>query len=325
MIKIIEDTFDPRVWNEAARHPLQSWEWGDARVKTGVKILRIGEYRGSKLLNVLLIMFHPIPYTQFKVGYIPRSDMPSKDIVLFLQEYGRTNSVSHFQFEFNLRDSGSPDIPPQFRQSRNPLFPRYTQTLDLRPAEKELLGNMKSKTRYNIRLAQRKGVTVQEMTDDKGFEIFAELYFATTGRQKYHGHNKEYHKIVFDTLKKSIAHILIAFYQGKPLAAYELFLFGKTLYYPYGGSSNGNKEVMAPNLLMWEAIRFGKRHKAETFDMWGSLAPDYKAGDPWAGFTRFKEGYGSVFTKMAGSHDLVINPLIYGIFSAAYYVRNKII
>ncbi len=325
MIKLIDETFDPSVWNEVAGHPLQSWEWGVARIKTGLDILRIGEFKGTKLVGVLLVILHPIPYTKYKIGSAPRSSNPTDEMIAFLYDYAQKHNIVHVQFEMNCKEEKRPRLSPRLTKSSNPLFPLYTQTLDLKPTEEALLENMKSKTRYNIRLAQRKGVVVKEMTNKEGFEIFSKLYFETTDRQKYHGHNKEYHRIVFNVLKKSIAHILVVFYNGKPLGAYELFVFGVTLYYPYGGSSDECREVMAPNLLMWEAIRFGKMHGAESFDMWGSLAPDYAASDPWAGFTRFKEGYGTVFTKMIGSYDLVINPFIYSTFSIAYKIRNKII
>jgi peptidoglycan pentaglycine glycine transferase (the first glycine) len=77
---------------------------------------------------------------------------------------------------------------------------------------------------------------------------------------------------------------------------------------------------MASNLLMWEAIRLGKKLGASKFDMWGSLGPNYN--DPWSGFTRFKEGYATKFTEFIGSYDLVINPLLYKIYNFIYSLRE---
>jgi lipid II:glycine glycyltransferase (peptidoglycan interpeptide bridge formation enzyme) len=79
---------------------------------------------------------------------------------------------------------------------------------------------------------------------------------------------------------------------------------------------------MGSNLLMWEAIRLGKKLGADTFDMWGSLGPNYDPNDPWAGFTRFKEGYNAKFTQMLNSHDLVINSYQYKIYTLADSIRN---
>jgi lipid II:glycine glycyltransferase (peptidoglycan interpeptide bridge formation enzyme) len=130
---------------------------------------------------------------------------------------------------------------------------------------------------------------------------------------------------MWNALKGTQAKILIAFLGETPLAAYELLYFKKYFYYLYGGSSLLHKNVMAPNLLMWEAIKMGKRLGAETFDMWGSLPPDYSDSHPWAGFTRFKEGYGTKFIHLSASYDLVINPVLYKIYNFIYKIREKLL
>ncbi|MBI4226360.1 peptidoglycan bridge formation glycyltransferase FemA/FemB family protein, partial [Candidatus Roizmanbacteria bacterium] len=208
-------------------------------------------------------------------------------------------------------------------KSPHPLFPSWTQIIDLTKSEEELLKSMHHKTRYNIRLAQKKGVVVKEIANDEAFEIFSKLYFETCKRQKYFGHSLSYHKTVWENLKKEIAYILIAFYKDTPLAAYELFFFHDTMYYPYGGTSLEFRNLMASNLLLWEAIRLGRKISAKKFDVWGSLSADYENGHPWAGFTRFKQGYGGKFTQLIGSFDLVINPVEYKIYNALSKLRNS--
>ncbi|MFN4212806.1 MAG: lipid II:glycine glycyltransferase FemX, partial [Microgenomates group bacterium] len=207
-------------------------------------------------------------------------------------------------------------------KSPHPLFPQWTQILDINKSQEELLKNMHPKTRYNIRLAQKKGVTVMEMSDERGFEIFSKLYFETCKRQKYFGHNLKYHQIVWDNLKEKIAHILIAFYKNQPLAAYQIWIFKDTAYYVYGGSSQQHKNLMASNLLMWEVIKFAQKKGVKEFDMWGSLPPDYSLNHPWAGFTRFKQGYGGKFVEMVGSFDLVVNKELFRFYNLAYRLRN---
>jgi hypothetical protein len=213
----------------------------------------------------------------------------------------------------------------ELHESPHPLFPQWSQILDLTKSEDELLNNMKSKTRYNIGLARKKGVVIKEETNQEGFEIFAKLYFETCKRQKYHGHNINYHRTIFETLKDRITHIFIAFFEGSPLAAYEIFTFNDVMYYPYGGSSLEHRNLMAPNLLMWEVIRYGKKIGCKTFDMWGSLPPGYPDSNPWSGFTRFKEGYGAEFVKFVGSFDLVINPTVYYLYNLAEKFRRKLL
>ncbi len=336
-IQIIEDSFDKNQFNSVSLHPLQSWEWGEARKKLGIEVLRMGEFKGTTLQNVYQLTFHIIPYTQYSIGYLPRSEFPSKEVLEFFYDYGGKHQIIFIKIEPNnllsLRAKRSNLLLRSLRRfaprddirivkSKHPLFPEWTQILDLTKSDEELLKAMHSKTRYNIRLAQKKGVVVKEMSTEKGFQIFSKLYFDTCKRQHYYGHTSRYHEIIWESLKNTIAHILIAFYNNTPVAAYELFYFKNVFYYPYGGTSIEYRNVMAPNLLMWEAIRFGKALGAKKFDMWGSLPPQYDLNHSWAGFTRFKQGYGGKFVQFAGSYDLVINPFGYKIYNILYRIRE---
>jgi len=329
IVKLITDT-NYSTYNNKAKHPLQSWEWGQARKSMGIDVVRVGEYEGEDLETVFQITFHKIPFTPFTVGYLPRSIMPSKQVVETLILEGKKRNSIFIKIEPYVRkkdyeDSNNELSNFNIKKSNHPLFPNWTQIVDITKSIDELLANMHPKTRYNIGLAQKKGVIVKEMTNDEGFEIFSKLYFETCRRQRYRGHTYEYHKIIFEAMKKNCAHIFIAYLDGTPLCAYELFIFNDVLYYPYGGSSLQNKNVMAPNLLMWEAILFAKSQNAKQFDMWGSMPPDYERNSPWGGFTRFKQGYGGEFVEYMGSFDLVLNPIAYQIYSIAYKARRKLL
>jgi len=117
------------------------------------------------------------------------------------------------------------------------------------------------------------------------------------------------------------AHLLTAKYKNKILTAWILFVFKDTLYYPYGASSSENREVMSSNLMMWEAIRFGKNLGLKKFDMWGALGPNPDKKDPWYGFHSFKEKYGPEHLEYIGSYDLVINPILYQLYKVADKLR----
>ncbi len=329
-IQIIPDDFDIETFNKVAPHPLQSWEWGEARKKMGLEVLRIGEFHDDVLKNVFQITLHRIPKTPFTIGYLPRSVFPNKDVLHFLQAEGHRKNCIFIKVEPYVR-KGQPSQPyhPHLVKSPHPLFPKWTQMLDLTLSEEELLKKLKPKTRYNIGLAQKKGVEIREMSTDEGFNIFAGLYFDTANRQEYYGHNRQYHQIIFDSLKGKMAHILVALcrVEGKlaPLACYEVFTFNDVLYYPYGGSSVDYRNFMAPNLLMWEAILFGKKNGCKTFDMWGSLPPDYDPNDAWSGFTRFKQGYGTEFVEFVSGRDLIISQPLYKIYNLAHKLRKKVL
>lgn len=214
------------------------------------------------------------------------------------------------------------------RKSFHPLFTKYNFLLDVQPPEETLLKNMHHKTRYNIRVAQKHGVTIVEDNSDNGFEKFWHLTEETTKRQKFYAHTKHYHQTQREILNVEktkgndvTSHILLATYQEKVLTAWILFEFHNTLYYPYGSSSTEHREVMASNLMMWEAIRFGKKRGLQYLDMWGALSPSPNTKDPWYGFHRFKQGYGGELVEYMGSFDFLINPHLYHLYKGVDFLR----
>lgn len=327
-IKIIQADVSPPQWNAVAAHPMQSWEWGEARRAMGTAVVRIGVYTGEELIDVVQMTVHPVRGTGRAIGYIPRASLPSKALLLFLEQYAQKHKLTHIRFEPYVQKNALPTDfyawHPRLRQTHQTLFTPWQFLLDMTPDEETLLARMKAKTRYNIRLAAKQGIEVHEASTQEGLETFIQLYLETCARQTYHGRSAGYLRTVWKYLGGEQAKILIASHQGEPLAAYMLFLFGGILYYPYGGSSIKHRSKMPANLLMWEAIRFGKKHGATVFDMWGALGPGYDKADPWAGFTRFKEGYGGELVEYMGTIDLVVSPLWYRLITTAYDVRKWI-
>lgn len=185
---------------------------------------------------------------------------------------------------------------------------------------------MHSKTRYNIKIAEKHGVKIVQDSSDEAFKEYLKLTRETTKRQGFFAHSEKYHKLMWETLKtnadgKLSAHLFLAKYKNEVLVAWILFIFKDTLYYPYGASSSKFRETMASNLMMWEAIKFGKKLGLKKFDMWGSLGPEPSVKDPWYGFHRFKEGYGPKLVEFVGSYDLVINKPIYKLYKIADKIR----
>ncbi len=345
-------------YNKISTHPLQAYEWGEFREKTGVKVIRRGVEKNGKLVDGFQLTIHKIPHTTWNIGYLPKGGLPSREVLEELQKIGESEKCVFIQLEPNVRrdtkilrykDTKQEEISPNtlisqypnITSSAHPLFTKYTFVLDLTKSEEELLENMHPKTRYNIRVAQKHGVTVQEDDSDKAFEEYLRLTWETTKRQGFYAHSKQYHRLMWETLKPKMengkwkmeknqlsAHLLTATYKGKILVAWIIFVFHDTLYYPYGASSNQSREVMASNLMMWEAIRFGKKLGCKKFDMWGSLGPDADPKDPWHGFHRFKQGYGPELAELIGSYDLIINPLLYQLYKLTdklrwFYLRVK--
>lgn len=311
-------------FNTAAKHPLQTWDWGEFREKTGVHVERLGFYDQGKLSQVIQVTFHKIPYSGYTAGYFPKGEMPNDDQLTALKELGKKNNALYIKMEPNIAvpvdsQSGQPAIM-QYLLDRGcvpgrPLFSKYTFILDISPTEEVLLEHCKPKTRYNIRLAEKKGVQIVEDSTVQGLEDYLQILKETTKRQAFYAHGPEYFKKMWETLSASgMAHILKAVYEGKTLVVWIVFIHNGVLYYPYGASSSENREVMASNLMMWEAIKFGKKHGCTSFDMWGSLGPNPNPKDPWYGFHKFKEGYGATLTRFIGSFDLVMNKPMYAVF-----------
>ncbi len=302
-------------YNNLVTHVIQSWEWGEFRQKLGTTVLRYGIFENNKLTTAFQLTLHPIPFTSQYVGYLPKGPIPNKQLATALRKIGEEYRCAFIKLEPHIpADAPLYSVYPSFLPSPKPLFTKYNFVLDISPTEEELLKNMHSKTRYNIRLAEKKGVTVKEYTNQKGFNEFLKLHFETTERQKFHSHNENYHQKAWETLLEAgVARVLIAYYKKKPLSAWMLYTFKDTLYYPYGGSSTEYKEVMANNLIAWEAIKLGQRLGMKQFDMWGALGPHADQNDPWQGFHRFKQGYGGKLVEYLGTYDLVFNdPLYWG-------------
>jgi lipid II:glycine glycyltransferase (peptidoglycan interpeptide bridge formation enzyme) len=305
-------------FDKLAAHPLQSWAWGEFREKTGVEVIRLGRYQKNKLVETAQVTIHPIPYLPWKVGYWPKGVIPSKLMVEAVKKELQKRKALMVKLEPNeIKNSVAIEKIKQFRGrtglvSGRPLFTRWSFWLDLTMNENELLAGMKQKTRYNTRLAEKKGVKVTEDNSPEAFEEYWKLTEETTKRQGFYAHTKIYHQMMFNSLQPAgMAHLFRAEHEGRTLATWIIFILNGVMYYPYGASTRDDRNVFGSNLLMWEVIKFGKNHGCKLFDMWGSPGPNPKPSDPWGGFHRFKEGYGAKLVEFVGTYDLVINPMLY--------------
>lgn len=315
-VRVIKDN-QKNQYNKLAGHIMQSFEWGEFRKSLGTKVLRFGLYQNKKLTSVFQLTLHPIPFTKFNVGYLPKGPEPSKELAEALTKIGKDYHCAFIKTEPNVRYSSlATRYSSDFHPSPKPLFTKYNYILDLTKSEEELLKNMHPKFRYNIKVAQKHEVKVEERNDDQALNDYLKLYFETCRRQGYHGHDENYHRKVWQTLKDAgLAKLLIAYYQNKPLTAWMLFTFKDTLYYPYGGSSDQYRNVMASNLVAWEAIKLGKKLGLKKFDLWGAGDPKAGENDHYFGFTKFKSGLGAKLTEYIGTFDLVINWPVYFLFT----------
>lgn len=317
-------------FNRVALHPLQSYEWGEFRKKTGVKVVRLGIFDADKLVSSLQFTIHRFPLLGFNVGYLPKGPFPSQEILEALTKFGRENKCCFIQIEPNQEKSqGDVDLSQKYKNvlpSKKALFTQFTFYMDLKKTDAQFLSGMKEKTRYNVRLAMKKGVEIREENSRESFQIYLKLLSQTARRDKFFAHNDSYHQKMWDTLYPcGIAKLLIARYNGIPLAAWVLFVWHDFLYYAYGSSSSKHREVMASSLMYFEAMKYGRNLGLSTFDLWGALGPDPDPKDSFYGFHRFKEGFGPRLVEFSGSYDLVLDPFWYQVYHTINKVRWKIL
>ncbi len=314
-----EEATNKQKFNALVSHPLQAFEWGQFREKTGVKVIRRQSNREAFQLTI-----HNAPLG-FKIGYFPKGGFPSKEIIEELKKIGRQENLIYIQLEPKILKSSiiNHKSLDGLRPSFHPLFTKHTFILDLEKSEEELLASFHPKTRYNIKVAQKHNVAIKEDNSDEAFEEYLKLTKETTERQGFYAHTEKYHRLMWETLKPQntknqtpnlnelSAHLFTATYKGKTLTTWVVFIFKDTIYYPYGASSSENRETMSSTLLSWEVIKYAKSLGLKNFDMWGSLGENPNPKDPWFGFHRFKSGFSPELVEYAGSFDFVVNPLTY--------------
>jgi lipid II:glycine glycyltransferase (peptidoglycan interpeptide bridge formation enzyme) len=207
------------------------------------------------------------------------------------------------------------------------IQPPRTIMIDVRPDEEEILGAMKSKTRYNIRLAARKDVVVREGTI-VDIKTFHQLMQTTGERDDFGTHAAEYYAVMYDFFAPDNAVLLIAEFEERPLAAAIITAFGHTATYLYGASSNEERNRMPAYAVQWAAIQWAKERGCTQYDMWG--VPDATLDELEAGFTdrsdglwpvyRAKRGYGGSVQRTVGAADRVYNQRLYKLYN---WWRNR--
>jgi lipid II:glycine glycyltransferase (peptidoglycan interpeptide bridge formation enzyme) len=192
--------------------------------------------------------------------------------------------------------------------SREQIQFRNTVVIDLSPSEDRLLARMKQKTRYNIRLAAKSGVSVRPGTVDE-LPLLYRLYAETSARDGFVIRNQSYYEQVWTTFMRPLsgrdvpgADCLIAEIEGEVSAAVFVFYFAERAYYLYGMSRATHRDKMPNHLLQWEAMRLAKVRGCRSYDLWGA-PDDFNEKDPLWGVYRFKEGFGGEVVRTLGAWD----------------------
>jgi len=320
---------------------LQAWGWGEFQKKAGRKIWRIAVIEDGKILAQAQVIKHELKYFGNYL-YCPRGPVvekskiqnPKSKIDIFdhllkkIKEISKEEKSVFLKVEPAVESNGGLQIedcklPKGLRRSDTDIQPKNTLLIDLNKSEEELLSRMKQKTRYNLRLAEKKGVKICISRDHgNDFSKFWNLVEETSKRNGIVSHNREYYLKMLETLNaesgdiknRLFSRLYLAEYGGRIIASNIVLFFSDLCIYLHGASSDADRNVMAPYLLQWKQILDAKELGCGKYDFWGISADGEK--ESWRGITRFKKGFGGFEKKYAGSFDLIFRKKSYFAYEA---------
>jgi lipid II:glycine glycyltransferase (peptidoglycan interpeptide bridge formation enzyme) len=323
-------------------HILQSSRWGDLKARFGWLMERVALTREGRLVAGAQVLFRPLPWGQ-TLAYVPRGPLvdwrdPQQVQALLdgIADVARHRRAVALKIEPELPDD------PQMAAllsgygflAGHTIQPRSTIVLDLQPGEDAILARMKSKWRYNVRLAERKGVQVRE-GDRADLAPFQRLVDETGQRDRFGVHSAEYHAAAYDLFVDAGQAVwLLAEAKGQILAAIVVFALGDKGWYFWGASGSAHRNLMPNHALQWAAIRWARERGCRSYDLWG--IPDEVGSDPAAykdpktwgsgglwGVYRFKRGFGGRVVRSVGAWDLVYSVTGYWIYRLAIGLRQR--
>lgn len=313
-----------------AKHPkghvLQSWEWGEIKSRTGWRPWRLVIEKDGEIVAAASILERRIPVLRTPIFYASRGPVADlKNVELLDLVFAEVRKLAKKQGAIFLKID--PDVPSTekellaFLRSRGfrsaesgkgfeGVQPKYVFRLDISPAEETLLTNMQQKTRYNIRLAGKKGVRIRRGTRDD-LPAFYRVLKETTERDQFLVRAYSYFEDLYDSLVPvGLGELFIAEYEGEIIAGTLAFVMGEKAWYIYGASSNSHRNVMPNYLIQWEMIRWAKSLGCTLYDFRG--VPGHLTEDnPLYGLYRFKKGFNGEYTEFIGEWDLVYRPVVY--------------
>jgi peptidoglycan pentaglycine glycine transferase (the first glycine) len=321
-------------------HILQSWDWGEFKSRWGWSAQRLLWSNAGRPVAAAQILNRPIPRTPWRFLYVtkgPAFDYTNIELAqkiltdleeiarqtraLFIKidpdvvrRYGEpqpdTVDVAEGQMMQNLLSIRGWYFSPEQIQFRN------TVLVDLTPTTSALLAAMKSKWRYNIRLAERKGVVIRR-GDKADIPFFYHMYAQTAVRDGFLIRPEAYYTDVWQRfLAAGRAEMLLAEVENEVVAGLILFIFGPTAWYMYGASTGRHRQLMPNHLLQWQTMCRAKEQGCTCYDMWG--APDvFDETDRLGGVYRFKQGFGGQVVQGLGAYDYPANRPLYWAFTHA--------
>jgi peptidoglycan pentaglycine glycine transferase (the first glycine) len=322
---IQEERWDQFVTNHPHGHFLQSWGWGELKASAGWHPLRLALWDGTQIVAAAQILCRGAAHLPLQAGhlaYIPKGPVIDwADPPLCQAFFAQLNSQLRRRGALALRMelgqrielATSNKMMESFISTQFypvvPIQPVRTILLDLTADEETLLARMKEKWRYNLRLAERKGVKVRAAQSVEDIQAWYNLMQITSERDQFGIHTLDYYLQAWHIfMPRQQGRLFLAEYEGQLLAGIFVSLYAKQGIYLYGASSDEQRNLMPNYLLQWEAIRWAKAQGAKQYDFWGIPATDAEA-EAMAGVYRFKSGWGGEVVRFVGCYQHVYHPL----------------
>lgn len=318
--------WDQFVNDHAVGHLLQSWGWGELKGSVGWKPLRFAlRDEGENIVAAAQVLCRTAPHIPLRAGYL--AYIPKGPVI----DWSRSELCTAFFRQLNsaLWRSGAVALRMEPSQvvvvatnnclmdglaetlfyPTTPVQPLRTIVLDVTADEATLLAQMKEKWRYNLRLAERKGVTVRVAEGVEDVKAWYALMQTTSTRDEFGIHTLEYYLQAWHIFSaRQQGRLFLAEHDGQLLAGIFVGLFARQGIYLYGASSNEQRNLMPNYLLQWEAIRWAKREGATSYDFWGIPVTEHE-DEAMAGVYRFKRGWGGDIVRFVGCYEHVYHPL----------------
>jgi len=331
------DAWDDFVVAHPHSHVLQTSPWGALKATFDWSATQVAVTQDDDLVAGAQVLYRSLPAGVGRLAYVPKGPLVNWDdeeqvqaLLSALDQEAQSEGAVALSIEPNL-----PDEPRHRERLRELGFqpapfdaiqPRRTLVVDITPDEDDILMAMKSKTRYNIRLAGRKGVTVRE-AGEEGVATFNDILSATAERGDFGIHPPAYYEAAYRLfVSRGWARLLLAEVEGETVAGLMVFAIPPRSWYFYGASSTAHREKMPTYLLQWEAIRWAKSIGCTSYDLWGVPDEDRETledefierSDGLWGVYRFKRGFGGDLVRSVGAWDRVYAPMRHKLIGAGY-------
>lgn len=319
--------WDNFVATHPAGHLLQTTGWGQLKAEVGWDWEVVLNGTPEAPQAGALVLYRALPLGLGTVAYVPRGPVVAWEdratveaLLRAVHRAARRRRAWACWVEPELLDGHAGAAVLRALRYRPPvrgIQPRRTILVDLTPTEDEILAAMKSKTRYNIRLSQRKGIQVRQGTL-ADIPLFYHLMQETGARDAFGIHTEAYYRRAYELFApRGQVALLLAELNGEPLAGVLVFAVGERAWYIAGGSSNRHRNLMPTYGVQWAAMQWARARGCTVYDLWGIPDADEEVlersfterSDGLWGVYRFKRGFGGRVVRYIGLWERALHPL----------------